>query len=792
MKPSILKNLIRILLFLSLVETASAQNSFAQSTSAQIWKPKYGPKVLVLNSYHADFSWTRDEMIGIYSVLDNKSILFVEYMDTKRFRYDTMAPHIVAILKEKYQDIKFDVIITTDYNALKFAHENRNSIFLGAPIVFCGIEDLAFDKEKWGEYSGVFEASHWINTVALIKKIQPNVTHAAFIADPLSSDTLDNAIPRIRQMAAKHGIEMDSHVTDESEENLKNFLEKQPQGTVILASVLRDKLAREWLGRRGTVGVIKEISNFPIYSSQMDIVTEGALGGVVKSGMTQGRNAANLAMDLLAGKIKDPIRLNSPKQFIIDYSQLDKHKIKLNDLPKNVEFLNPPDVDKSEIDFLFSAVAILSILILGLSIWVTFSTLKKRRIQKILAFSEARFIELIDKAPVMLGVSDKFGRISYINATLLKYSGYEEHELIGCGWEELVFFSDRKKVISSIENSLKTESAYALEFRIRRYDGKYRWIFSQSVPRFDLSQKFIGYITSCIDIHDRKVMERRLLKNEKNLIQMKECAEVANESKSQFLASVAHELRTPLTAILGFAEILNREILSTETLTQEHLTGRVDVIDRSAKNLLVLVNDLLDLSKIEAGVLQVRKQMTRTSEVLEEVLNSLKVKADRKQITISMTVESQVPAVIFTDPLRLKQILMNLIDNSIKYSDVGQIKIHVSNVSRDENDYLVVTVADEGIGIARDDISKLFLPFSQIANATAHKSIGAGLGLYLTRQLAHALGGSIELVSSTPGSGSLFRLTVCTSATAAPQNIQTGHQNDSTSQDMPESSSLID
>jgi PAS domain S-box-containing protein len=243
---------------------------------------------------------------------------------------------------------------------------------------------------------------------------------------------------------------------------------------------------------------------------------------------------------------------------------------------------------------------------------------------------------------------------------------------------------------------------------------------------------------------------------EEALRQAKEAAEAA--TKSEFLANMSHEIRTPLNAVLGFSELL---IGKDGAIPPEELRDHLRTIHTSGQHLLELVNDILDLSKIEAGQLQLECVRCSPHEILAEVVSLLRVRAAEKNLKLEYRWNGGIPDAIRTDPARLRQVLMNLVGNALKFTERGGVKIVVQLDRLAESPSLEFSVADTGIGIAPDKLETVFDPFVQADTSVTRRFGGTGLGLAITRRLTRMLGGELT-VESQPGRGSTFRFTIAT------------------------------
>ncbi|MEM7468854.1 MAG: ATP-binding protein [Pseudomonadota bacterium] len=233
----------------------------------------------------------------------------------------------------------------------------------------------------------------------------------------------------------------------------------------------------------------------------------------------------------------------------------------------------------------------------------------------------------------------------------------------------------------------------------------------------------------------------------------KEEAEAANKAKSEFLANMSHEIRTPMNAILGFTEVLMRGYDRDQDTWQNHLR----TISTSGHHLLNLINDLLDLSKVEAGKLEIEKEQLQPFDVMCDVVDTLQVKATEKDIKLEVEISGQVPELVWSDTARLRQILTNLTGNAIKFTAQGGVKLVLSNSEVDDKKLISIDVKDTGIGMTQEQADKVFDPFVQADSSITKRFGGTGLGLAISQRLAEALGGEI-IVTSEQGEGSIFSL----------------------------------
>ena len=251
-------------------------------------------------------------------------------------------------------------------------------------------------------------------------------------------------------------------------------------------------------------------------------------------------------------------------------------------------------------------------------------------------------------------------------------------------------------------------------------------------------------------------LEERVRQRTEQLNEAKQRAESADRAKSEFLANMSHEIRTPMTAILGFSEMLTEP-----SLPEPQRLNAVHTIRRNGEHLLSILNGILDLSKIEVGRMTVERILCSPAGVIAEVLSLMRVPADAKKLSLDCEYQGAVPETIQSDPTRLRQILLNLVGNAIKFTKVGGVRLTVRLVTG-EAPMIQFDVQDTGIGMSVEEMDTLFCPFTQADTSHTRRFGGTGLGLVISRRLAELLGGTVRVVDSRPGVGTTLRLRVAT------------------------------
>jgi PAS domain S-box-containing protein len=362
--------------------------------------------------------------------------------------------------------------------------------------------------------------------------------------------------------------------------------------------------------------------------------------------------------------------------------------------------------------------------------------------------SEKRFRSLSDSFPVGVFQADVHGHCLYSNLRLQQISGLTLKDSLGDGWTGAVHPEDRGAVMDAWKKCVREGIEFSGEFRFLTPQGEVRWVQSHASPMRSQTGQITGYVSITEDTTGRKLAEQAL--QEKNIELYN-----ANLAKDRFLASMSHELRTPLNAIIGFTGTLLMKL--SGPLTEEQ-SKQLQIIQSSAKHLLLLINDLLDLAKIESGEVSLTLEPVALQSVVEEVCSILRPVAEKKGLKLNMTVPDE-HLVLKTDRRVLSQILLNLTNNAIKFTERGEVHIVLGHQRDNGKSWMQLSVHDTGMGIRPEDQPKLFQAFTRVGNDASRRQEGTGLGLHLSRTLAKLLGGQINFKSEY-GKGSTFTLSL--------------------------------
>ena len=348
---------------------------------------------------------------------------------------------------------------------------------------------------------------------------------------------------------------------------------------------------------------------------------------------------------------------------------------------------------------------------------------------------------------------DADGRTSFFNLAGARMVGWKVEELVGKPQHSVLHHTRADGTSCQMERcqiyaAIREDGNHSGDNEIFwRKDGTSFPIEWDSNPILDEQGTLLGAVVTFRDITERK-------RTQEEMAQAKESAEKANRAKSEFLANMSHELRTPLNGILGYAQILRRE----KDLSDHQMSG-VDVIQRSGEHLLNLINDILDLSKIEAQKLELQITAFHLPSFLHNIADVIRIRAEEAGLSFVYEPVSSLSSGVLGDEKRLRQVLLNLLSNAVKFTEHGNVVLRVEPDPQPGRDHLVrFRVEDTGIGIPQNKVKEIFLPFQQVGDRSQQIE-GTGLGLAITKKLVALMGGKLE-VSSTPGNGSTFWFTV--------------------------------
>ncbi len=360
---------------------------------------------------------------------------------------------------------------------------------------------------------------------------------------------------------------------------------------------------------------------------------------------------------------------------------------------------------------------------------------------------ERRYRSLVEATSAIVWNTPASGEFESEQPGWSAFTGLGFAQIKGAGWLDAIHPDDRDETARAWSEAVAARSLYQVEHRLRRHDGEYRHMLVRSVPIFDPAGAVREWIGVHSDIDDRKRAHAAL-------VEAKEAAEAATRAKGEFLANMSHEIRTPMNGILGMIELTLHTELSPR---QREYLG---LVKSSADALLTVIDDILDFSKIEAGKLGIVAVPFDLHDAVTDTLRPLALRAHDKNLELACRVAPDLPRVVVGDAGRVRQVLINLVGNAIKFTGSGEVVVAVEAGPAEGPDVVLrFSVADTGIGIPAAKKAMVFAAFEQVDNSPTRKYGGTGLGLAISTRLVELMGGVIE-VEDNPGGGSIFRFTV--------------------------------
>ena len=363
---------------------------------------------------------------------------------------------------------------------------------------------------------------------------------------------------------------------------------------------------------------------------------------------------------------------------------------------------------------------------------------------------EEKYRGIIENMSLGLVEVDIAGHILYVNRSFCVVTGYDEGELVGREWAPFFFTGSDLTLVTTKDAHIREQGvSESYEISITTKAGEVRWLLVGCAPFYDDHQQLTGSIGITLDVTPQKLLEA-------NLREAKGLAEISSRAKQDFLANMSHEIRTPMNAIVGMSQLLAKTALNGTQASYLH------GITASADNLLVIINDILDMSKIDAGHLAIEHIGFSASDVCRQIEKNFRSTAEEKGLSFNTYLDPALPVVLLGDPYRITQILLNLAGNSVKFTERGTVSVNcVLLASPTAGEALVeFTVQDSGVGINADYLAQVFDDFSQEDSSVTRKFGGTGLGLGISKKLVALLGGELR-IESEKNRGTTSRFVLC-------------------------------
>jgi len=357
---------------------------------------------------------------------------------------------------------------------------------------------------------------------------------------------------------------------------------------------------------------------------------------------------------------------------------------------------------------------------------------------------ELFYRQTIESIPGLVFTTGPEGLSDFHSQQWVDFTGIALNEQLGHRWTELLHPDDQQRASAAWREAIEELAPYNLEYRIRRHDGAYEWFKVRARPIHDENGKIDRWFGTAVNID-------QLVQTQKALQKAKDLAEAATQAKSQFLANMSHELRTPMTGVLGMIDLVLLSNLNGEQQSQ------LEAAKSSAQSLLRILNDIFDFSRIEAGMLSLANEPFNLHETIRGAMELFRLESSRKGLVLELDLGTDVPFLVIGDEGRVRQILINLLGNAVKFTEQGKVALHVAAAKQRTSASwdLTFSVIDTGIGIAKEQHELLFKPFSQTDVSHSRRFGGTGLGLSIVNQVVQRMGGRVSFISD-PGQGSTF------------------------------------
>jgi PAS domain S-box-containing protein len=707
--------------------------------------------VLFLNSYHNGYQWSDGLLNGVRSVLTNSEPrvdLQIEYMDTKKFLYRDVSQNLLSLYKKKFKDQSFDLIVLSDNDALNFITNYRDELFPGVPVVFCGINDLNDSDIASGNITGVVEVYDFIATLEVAKKLHPQRKRLIVLIDDSTAGTA------IRKQAEKISSEHDMGIQieywiqlslDEAKRRVSNLSD---DSMLFIAPYYQTTSSGDFYTSEEVSEAIYQYSNVPIYTAWEFMVGYGAVGGRVLSSFEQGKTAGNMAMEILRGKRVDDLPiLNEPGGiYLFDYAVMKKLDINQNLLPPGSTIINQPAAIYSISKDLFWTIIVSFFLLILAFISVIVAMVERRKVEaKIkdqLSFQET----LMDTIPQLVSWKNRAGEYLGVNRAFTDFFGIKDtQQVINRKTEDIICDSDYAQWSKTVDSAvLDSQKPFRkLKRQVVGKNNSVSWLEVNKVPLMGQGGRLLGVLSTAENITKEQNLERQLLQSQKL------------EAIGTLAGGISHDFNNILTSIINSTELAIGDI-SPGTQTEADLKRVLKAAHRGGQ----VVQQILSFSRPSTEGFQA----TNLAEIIQEVVHLMEASTPAN-IKVLSHIEKDQSFFVNANPTQMHQAILNLATNAyhalrgkggylhIELSKIQQNDTLQQKATRIAKDFIKLSVKDNGPGIPKDIINKIFDPFF----STKSKTEGTGLGLAVVHGIIQSHQGSIE-VRSEEDKGTTFEI----------------------------------
>ena len=728
--------------------------------------------VLILSGVQYGLPITDTLIAATTGALQSKGVsvkdIYVEYLDLTRAIDPPRRLALAALLRDKFATVNLGLVIVMNPAGLEFlAHEGNGLVPPDVPVLLSLVrrEQVAWDNAPHAIVS-VLGQPDVAGTLRYGLELFPRTKRVVVVSGAGDEQTrvFEPAVEALTAMPVKPELEDTRGLA--YHEMLERISALPADSVIFLGSYFKDRTGRSFVPVEVVADVVKR-ANAPVFGLYDSHVLQGLTGGSVLVTATLGRRLGEVGFDLMAGQTR-PVAGQSdatvPPTPMFDWSQLQRWGADPAKLPADTLFLNRPRTLWSDYRGSVIGASAALLLLSALSVALVVQNRLRKRAEKatvalnnqLEALVATRTAELTLRTAELLAIFDNAScGIGLIKDRVFIRCNPQMHEIFGwppgemVGQSTAIMYPDEAAFRAAGDapyQQIWHGEVHIREQELVRKDGSHVWVRLSGVA-VDPADHSRGLVTVIDDITlERTAMEQ--------IRHGKAMAEAASQAKAVFLANMSHEIRTPMSAIMGMAYLA----LKTELSPRQR--DYIQKIQASGQHLLGIINDILDFSKIEAGEMQVEHTDFELSSVLESVTGLVAEKAAAKGLELILDVGTDVPEQLIGDPMRFSQILINFVNNAVKFTEHGEITIQLAVPEASGQEVLLrCAVRDTGIGLTAEQCARLFQSFHQADASTTRRYGGSGLGLAISKHLAELMGGEVG-VSSQPGVGSEFWFTV--------------------------------
>lgn len=707
--------------------------------------------VLFLNSYHNGYRWSDGLLEGVRSTLNDSKVkidLQIEYMDAKKFPYTDVSKNLFSLYKKKFKDESFDIIVTSDNDALDFINEYRDDLFPGVPVVFCGVNDLQDSDIAKGNITGVVEAFDFISTVKVAQKLHPEKKRIIILTDDSTTGTAIRKQIENISTAPNIGIKVESWIQMSVTEAQKR-VENLPDDTILfIAPYYQTTGEDDFYTSEEVSEAVYLHSSVPIYTAWEFMVGYGAVGGRVLSSVEQGKMTGRIALQVLGGTpVEDiPIVKEPGGLYLFDYTVMKKLNIDQKLLPPDRKIINAPAaIYAISKEFFWTIMASLFLLLIAL-VSVVVAMVERRKVElKIkdqLTFQET----LMDTIPQLVSWKNIEGKYLGVNQAFTNFFGIKGTQYVeGFTTEDILGDSAYAAWSTSIDlQVIKNHKSFLkMQRQVSDQANNIAWLEVNKVALKGQGGRLLGVLSTAENITKEKNLERRLLQSQKL------------EAIGTLAGGISHDFNNILTSIINSTELAIGDI-EPGTQTEKDLKRVLKAAHRGGQ----VVQQILSFSRPSTEGFY----PTDLAEIIQEVVQLMEA-STASNVQVISSIEKGETFIVDADPTQMHQAILNLTTNAYHAlrQKGGRLQLELAKIQKkraarqgeksNSADFISLSVIDNGAGIPEEIVNKIFDPFF----STKSKTEGTGLGLAVVHGIIQSHRGTIK-VRSEEGKGTTFEI----------------------------------